>query len=291
MEHSLDIPPNWADLDLSIFQGLVMVLGAADVGKSTFARYLFRSLSTIGCRVAFLDGDPGQSALGPPTTLTLAFNLDAGDEPLPDIQVKRCFVGSTTPRGHMLPTVVGAARLAKAAREGGVDTLIYDTSGLVAPRQGGLALKGAKIDLLRPVALVAIQREQELEPLLVPYRRSRRTQVVDLRPSPGVIKRDPPTRRQHRARQFGRYFAQVHTLTVDWTRIAVFPLPLFRVNRLIALENNLGFTLALGIVTRIDRQAQQVTLLTPLSSLAGVDALRLGDLQLDPHTFMDERIH
>jgi polynucleotide 5'-kinase involved in rRNA processing len=73
--------------------------------------------------------------------------------------------------------------------------------------------------------------------------------------------------------------------------MAVFPLPLFRVNRLIALENNLGFTLALGIVTRIDRPAQQVTLLTPLSSLAGVDALRLGDLLLDPHTFMDERIH
>jgi len=47
------------------------------------------------------------------------------------------FVGSITPQGHMLPVLVGAARLAKAAVEYGAEVVVYDTSGLVDVSRGG----------------------------------------------------------------------------------------------------------------------------------------------------------
>jgi hypothetical protein len=49
-------------------------------------------------------------------------------------------------------------------------------------------------------------------------------------------------------------------------------------------------TLGLGIVRQNDVKTGQVTLLTPLTSLAGVDTLRLGDVIVDPLTFRDQLI-
>ena len=99
-------------------------------------------------------------------------------------------MGAVSPRGHMLPLLVGAARLVDTAQAAGAETLIYDTTGLVDPAQGGTALKLAKIDLLRPAVLFALQRSNELESLLLPLRRSSRLRVIDLPLSPAVRVRD-----------------------------------------------------------------------------------------------------
>jgi polynucleotide 5'-hydroxyl-kinase GRC3/NOL9 len=287
---TIDVPPSWSHLPLDELRGTLLVVGATDVGKTTLARYLFQTLRAQGCKVWFLDGDPGQSALGPPTTLTLSSELDVGVKFLSDQDLWRYFVGSTSPTGHMLPVLVGGARLVQAAYAAGAEAVVYDTSGLIDPRQGGLALKSAKIDLLRPQAILAIQRDQELEPLLSALRRSQRTRVMDLHPSEAVLRRDSILRREYRAQQFARYFSKAKLLVVDWTRLAIFPLPWFRINRLVALEDVQGFTQGLGIVRQIDRLARQVTLSTPMASLQNVNALRLGDIFVDPETFQDEKI-
>jgi polynucleotide 5'-hydroxyl-kinase GRC3/NOL9 len=300
----LDVPATWEQIVVSGLRGTIMVIGAPDVGKSTFARYLFKRLSTDpasdqdisqteehpGKPVAYLDGDPGQSELGPPTTMTLCFGLPPSTGFPRDKEVSRYFIGSVSPRGHMLHMLVGAFRLAKAAFEAGSHSLVYDTSGLIDPSQGGQALKQAKIDLLHPAMLVAIQREKELEPILMPLRRSHRVQLITLEPSPAVHKRDVTRRQNHRRDQFSRYFSSSRELVVDWTTIAVFPLPRFSLNRLVALEDAAGFTLGLGIVTQIDRQRRRVTLHTPLTDLQTVNALRLGDITLDPNTFHESKL-
>ncbi|MEW5871662.1 MAG: Clp1/GlmU family protein [Chloroflexota bacterium] len=224
-EPTLDIPPIWKQLDLEALHGVVFVVGGVGVGKSTFARYLFRSLRAGGRRIAFLDGDPGQSWLGPPTTLTCAFDLDAQQEAPIDIRanlaesVRRVFIGSISPSGHMLPAVVGGARLVQAALSDGAQVIVYDTSGLIDPQQGGLALKLAKVELLRPATVIGIQAGKELEPLLTPLRRLRRMKVVTLRPSPSAQRRDLQARKSHRTRQFARYFAHARSLALDWTRL------------------------------------------------------------------------
>lgn len=284
-ESRLDIPPSWEQIDYPGLRGTLLVVGAPDVGKTTFAQFLYRRLhAVLGSSIAYLDGDPGQSSLGPPTTMTLAFNLTG------HASLWRYFVGALSPRGHMLPTLVGAARLIRLAGEEGARAVVYDTSGLIAPDQGGLALKSAKIDLLQPPVVFAIQREEELEPLLVPLRRSGRSRVVSLRPSPAVRRRDTPERRSHRTNQFADYFAGAHTLLVDWRKLAVFPFPRFSLHRLVALENRDGFTLALGIVVNIERNQRQVKLKTPLPSLDRVNAIRLGDVLIDPHTYQDVKL-
>lgn len=209
---------------------------------------------------------------------------------MPGVQAQRYFIGANTPRGHMLPVIVGAARLAESAFQAGIETLVYDTSGLVDPGEGGVALKHAKIELLRPGLVIAIQREQELEPILLAWRRSARLQVIDMRPSAAVLRRSMAQRREHRASQFFRYFRGACPMVIDWSKTAVFPLPVFRLHRLVAIEDHRGFTLGVGIVTEIDPANRRVTLLAPPVKLEQIDALRLGDMLVDPHTFYDERL-
>ena len=285
-----EVLPAWEQLGLQGLSGILMVVGAADVGKSTFARYLFRRLCRSSVGVAYLDGDPGQSSLGPPTTMTLALTRQ-GEETFPPCgPLWRGFIGSVSPAGHMLPLLTAAARLTKTARQAGAEVIIYDTTGLVDPSRGGIALKLAKIDLLRPKVLVAIQRERELEPLLAPLRRSRRVQVVEFPPSPAARVRERDERQTNRSERFAGYFNNASSLLMNWPRFAVFPAPRFHLHRLVSLEDHDGHALALGIVREIDRISRRVRLQTPLTSLSGVDAIRLGDLVLDPETFRDQRL-
>jgi polynucleotide 5'-hydroxyl-kinase GRC3/NOL9 len=118
-----------------------MVIGAPDTGKTTFARYLFTELCRVKGQSAFLDGDPGQSTLGPPATITLGLSEPGTTGFPPNGKIWRWFIGSTTPAGHMLPLLVGAARLVKAAHSAGIQTIVYDSSGLIDPAAGGAALK------------------------------------------------------------------------------------------------------------------------------------------------------
>jgi polynucleotide 5'-kinase involved in rRNA processing len=190
----------------------------------------------------------------------------------------------------MLPVLVGAARLVQAACEAGAKAIVYDTTGLIDPAQGGAHLKLAKINLLGPRVVFAIQYGRELEYMLRPLRRSRRVQIIDIRPSPAAQSRDMPSRRFYRVEKFAQHFAQSQSVTLNWNRLAVFPAPDFSPNRLVALENGDGFVLGLGIVTEIALESREVTLLTPLGSIDEVDAIHLGDVELDPETFRDLHI-
>jgi hypothetical protein len=99
-----------------------------------------------------------------------------------------------------------------------------------------------------------------------------------------------PARREHRAARFRRYFDGARELEIVWRRLAVFPAPTFTPRRLVALEDSAGFVLALGVVTASDVAHSLVRLHTPLPALNAVDAIRLGDLALDLHTFHDTRL-
>lgn len=62
-------------------------------------------------------------------------------------RIWRCFVGSTSPRGHLLPVLIGAARLVAVAQEAKAEVILYDTTGFVSQGGGGIDLKLAKIDM------------------------------------------------------------------------------------------------------------------------------------------------
>jgi polynucleotide 5'-hydroxyl-kinase GRC3/NOL9 len=283
----IEISPAWKRITVSAFSGVILVIGAPDTGKSTFARYLYRRLYEHHERVAFVDGDIGQATLGPPTTMTLALG-HPGDDTFPLSGPRfRVFVGDVSPRGHMLPTLVGAHKLVRRALTEGATAVVFDTTGLVDPAFGGGALKLAKVDLLQPAAVVGIQRRSELEHLLVPLRRSHRTRVIDLAALQGTRRRETSVRQEHRANQFRHYFEDARPLDIAWRNLAVFPAPIFRPHQLVALEDREGFTLGLGIIATSDSTHHTITLHTPISSLSAADAIRLGSLALDPRTFRE----
>lgn len=285
----LQVPADWKKLVVEGISGIQMVVGAPDVGKTTFARYLFQRISDNGEKAAYLDGDPGQSILGPPGTQTLIYSETGSRAFPPQGRAWRKFVGSVSPSGHLLPTVVGASRLVRKALQSGASVVIYDTSGLVDPQQGGLALKHAKIDLLEPSRVYAILREKELNPLISLLRRSQRCEVIQLAPADAAVIRSQGKRQAYRSQQFAAYFHDAVLQKMRWTDYGIYPAPRFAMHRLIALEDREGFTLALGIVLEIDRVERLVTLLAPAVNLDEVKAMNLGDVMVDPHTFRDYR--
>ena len=178
-----DIPPDWARA-LDELAGSacrrILLLGAVDRGKSTFARLLLRRLGEAGQSPALVDADIGQKDVGPPATITSARSLPGEPDGL-------YFVGAVDVRRHLLPLVVGTRRLVEQSGEGPV---VINTPGMV---QGvGRVLQGYQLESLRPDAVVTLERENEVGPVLAGHRIPR---LHRLAPSPAARRRSPARRR------------------------------------------------------------------------------------------------
>jgi polynucleotide 5'-hydroxyl-kinase GRC3/NOL9 len=293
-------PREWERISPESLKGTIMVIGESDTGKTTFARYLFLQLCRCHNRVAFLDCDVGQSTLGLPTTLNLALSgsepssfppvlsdvlsLSKGPVEGPEGDTLFYFVGATSPRGHMLPTVIGARKLQKKAQERGAEVIVVDTTGLVSRLAGGGALKQWKIELLEPSVLMGLERGAELEHILWPWRWDKRVRVYDLPVSEHVIEKTRTERITHREERFRSYFQKAHTLRVPFRDVVVFGIEMMAGGRLLAFQDGEGFAMALGVARAYDRKGQELTASTPLSNLEGVSSIRFGSLKLDPTT-------
>jgi len=280
----ISFPKEWERIRPESLEGTIIVIGESDTGKTTFARYLFLQLCRCHSRVAFLDCDVGQSTLGLPTTINLVLS---GSEPSafpPEGDTLSYFVGATSPRGYMLPTVIGAHKLQKKAQELGAEAIVVDTTGLVSRAAGGGALKQWKIELLEPSVLVGLERGAELEHILWPWRWDKRVRVYDLPVSEHVIEKTRADRITHREERFRSYFQNAHTLRVPFREVVVFGIEMMAGGRLLAFQDAEGFAVALGIARAYDRKGQELIVTTPLPSLEGVSSIRFGSLKLDPTT-------
>ena len=278
----LIVPAQWERLSVEDLHGTVMVIGASDTGKSTLAQHLFQRLSRRGIQAAYLDTDLGQSTLGLPTTLNVALGVERGDGSFPPQGPQAVyFVGATTPRGHMLPTVVGAHRLQQKALSLGAEVIVVDTTGLVDRAQGGKALKQYKIELLKPSVVIGLQRQRELESILWPLRRDGRFRSVELPVSPHVAERSREARIAHRRERLARYFRGAPPRLVALPQTAVYDLERLAVGALLAFQDVEGFALGLGAVQQTDRLAGTIIVRTPLHSLEGVASVRFGAVRWD----------
>lgn len=280
----IEIPSAWLRLSKDDLQGTVMIIGAPDTGKSTLARYLVQELCRTGCRAAYLDTDMGQSTLGLPTTLNLALPGAPGDDRFPPTGMRAAFfIGSVTPRGQMLPTVIGAHRLQQKALAGGAQVVVVDTNGLVDSSQGGKALKQWKIELLAPGTVVGLQRGGELEPILWPLRRDRRVRCVELAVSPRAVERSRQERIARRQARLARYLASARSQRVALGQIAVYNVEQLARGAILGFQDREGFALGLGVVEELDRQGNSIVIRTPLPNLDGVASIRFGEARWDPH--------
>jgi len=288
------IPRAWACIPWDSLRGVVMVIGAVDTGKSTLVRFLWWQLAAHR-RLAIVDADVGQATLGPPTTQTLRMASEEDPQEFPPRgRLARWFVGAISPRGHMLPTVIGVHRLTALARRWGADTVLVDTTGMVSPSAGGVALKWAKFDLLQPHVVIVLQREQEMEPLIAPWRELRRFHLVELPVSPLVRPRSREERIAWRQHRFRMYFRRAHVLRLSLTQVSLLydrqtgeEAPFLVPGQLIGFLDRWGFLVALGIVRTMTRD--HVEVLTPLRDVQRVTAIRPGSIALD-ESFRDRRL-
>ncbi len=204
----LEILPEWVRAAEGILArpGVVVLLGASDSGKTTLGRILSERWRTAGRTVGLVDGDIGQSSIGPPTTVGLEVITPNAPLPSHPFPLTLYFVGSTSPPGHFLPLILGTQALVHAGIAEGAEIVLVDTTGLIL---GAVAasLKWHKLQALRPQHVLALQRGEELEPILRLLEGQASLEIHRLPVSSRAIRRSHAARRTFREERFREYFA------------------------------------------------------------------------------------
>lgn len=264
--------------------GVVFLMGALNTGKSTFAVELLRRANQRGIAAALVDSDIEQSSVGPPTTVGL--KLTSGMEELGRETLRTAdalaFVGSLSPREHLMPLVLGTAKLVERAREAGCSLIVVDSTGFVAGIYGQ-TLKFFKMDAVRPDFVVAFERGGELEPLVGMAQRFTPAEVIEL-DAPGEFDgRSAEDRVAFREEQFASYFASGSSRwRVKPTVFMPTLPPEFDLSRLdslvVGMEDGKGSCPGIGVL-EYDSGEGILRMVSPITE--GVRGLRLGSVKID----------
>ena len=205
------LPPRiWLKHAHEIMQkkGTVMILGAPDTGKTTFATFLVNQALEKGILPAIIDSDIGQSDIGPPATIGLAFPTQTIGR-LSDIEADEFYFIGTTSVHHVCDMVIGLCHLVKKARERS-ELVIIDTCGYVHGELGR-RLKHTKLQAIRPDIVAALQKREELYPIL----RSWRGLTLEVAVPPDIKKVPRRTRKELRQIQWSKAFSQAQDRQID----------------------------------------------------------------------------
>lgn len=269
--------------DLTRRRGVIMLVGAADSGKTTFARELMAAALVTGKRVAFVDADIAESTVGPPTCVGLKLIDDPSDLDNLETADRLQFVGSIKSEGLVLQHVVATASLVDQARNM-VDLVVVDTTGTVSGVIGQ-TLKYHKTELCRPDAIVAFQRGQEMGPIIGMLRRFFSAEVEEARVSQIVRPSSPDERSNARAKHFAEaltpplqawrvrdtVFAPTLPAGLDHSRLDAM---------LVGLQDGSGACLGLGVLEESDGVLRVLT-----NHGEDMRGLRLGSMRIDRETF------
>jgi polynucleotide 5'-hydroxyl-kinase GRC3/NOL9 len=295
----ISAPKEWhALLDLLKEQkGVAIILGATDTGKSTLAKFLISNLCQQGLKVALVDADIGQSFLGPPATIGLSVFKSDPDWQLILSPPEIFFVGSITPEGHFAIHVKGVKRMVEKAPSYGAEVILVDTTGFVLG-EGGKELKRRKIELLAPRFILALQKSDELEPILDHYKENPFLRILRLPLSEQVRSRSMEERRIYRTDKFQEYFRHsvIQELAIERFQIEgevldpngeTFPLDwALKINGLlIGLKDSNDETLALGLIKNSVPEKKILRVSTPLREIERVKALQLSSIR---HILLNE---
>ena len=285
--------------------GVVIMLGPVDAGKTTLATAMASWVVRARRRAAVVDADPGQSEIGPPTTVGLAVPRHPARRMDEWGATAAFFVGDTSPQHVSRYLVEGTVRLVERAREREAQVIVVDTTGWVEG-DAAVAAKVHKIRRIEPRHIVALQRGGEVEPILAGLPRG--ITVHRLVPSDRVRRRSRETRRRARAARFRRYFAGARPHTLALAALPAGRLPVYQGREvpqprmlaeipgaelrhlLVGLADRGGWLKAVGSVIEVGPAAQSVTVAAPLRSLGGVGSLQWGVIRVAPSGVEEGRL-
>jgi polynucleotide 5'-hydroxyl-kinase GRC3/NOL9 len=275
-------------------KGIAIILGTTDTGKSTLAKFLISHLCQRGLKVALVDADIGQSFLGPPATIGLSIFKSHPDWELILTPPELFFVGSTTPEGHFPIHLQGVKKMVDKAISLQPDLILVDTTGFVLG-EAGKELKRRKIDLISPQFLLALQKSDEIEPILELYKENPLFKIHHLPLSEQVRPRSMEERQIYRTNKFRDYFKHslVQELALEAVQIegeVLDPngesIPLdwaLRINGLLTgLKDSGDETLALGVIRNYLPEKKVVRVLTPVIDIQRVKTIQLSSLKIIP---------
>lgn len=195
----------------------VMVIGPVDSGKTSFCTFLINKLLIKRQKVAILDGDLGQSDVGPPCTVSYTFVTKPIID-LFDLKARNAFfVGSTSPSRVINKVIEGLALLKQEILSNNPDYVIINTDGWVKG-EDAVNYKVQLIEKFNPDIIFFIQQKDELASLLNATEKFRKVMVH----SPSVIKqRSKEKRRRLRELAYIKYLrnAKVRSIPLSWVKI------------------------------------------------------------------------
>jgi polynucleotide 5'-hydroxyl-kinase GRC3/NOL9 len=216
------IPLSWerAYEELAAFKKrptVTLVLGNVDSGKTSFCTYLTNKLLSSGYKVTVLDGDLGQSDIGPPCTVAYA----VVSKPLTDLftlkPANAYFVGVTSPNKALEKVIHGIVTLKEEALKHGPDYLIVNTDGWVEGEEA-VNYKLQLIEKISPDIIFCLQQNEILTPLVKAIKNFKTITIE----SPKTIKqRNREKRKSLRELGYIKYLkgAKVQSIPISWVKI------------------------------------------------------------------------
>jgi polynucleotide 5'-hydroxyl-kinase GRC3/NOL9 len=216
------VPSSWVEsarelLDLPTMPVTAMILGNTDSGKTSFCTYLINKVLSEKRKVAVLDGDIGQSDVGPPSTVAYSF-VSKPVTDLFNLQAKNAFfIGETSPGNAVDKMVEGLCLLKKEIMAADPEFLVINTDGWVEG-ECAVAYKLKLAEELKPGTIFCIHQKDELAPLLTALEKFKKV-IVE---SPTAIRqRDKERRKTLRELGYKKYLrnSRVQSLSLGWLKV------------------------------------------------------------------------
>jgi polynucleotide 5'-hydroxyl-kinase GRC3/NOL9 len=261
----VDLPPAWskAIIDACASRRIV-VLGATDMGKSTFIRAF---LAHSGRAAMLIDLDLGQKMIGPPGTVALG-RLE------PAMVDRFIFIGSTSSNG--ISSIAQAAEdLARIAGRAG--PFIANTSGFVTGL--GARLQAATVAALKPDLIVEIGSVPGAPPLVSV--RSADIPVLRLERSPAARRKSPAARSRLRQQALedvlrGARMLAMTGLHFDPAAPAAWA---GEARPICALADRAGVDRSYGILEAVEEECVRIRAVAPQRP---IESIRLGRMWAEP---------
>ncbi|MDR0318683.1 MAG: hypothetical protein LBI09_01460 [Nitrososphaerota archaeon] len=287
-EETKTIPESWNDALQTVVAiqkkpAVIMVVGKADSGKSSFSTYLVNNLVNGKTKVAVLDGDLEQSDIGPPCTISYNYLTRRVTE-LCEIGMSNAFfVGVTSPIQAVNKSIEGlTAMYREILQKQEADFVIINTDGTIEG-EGAINYKLQLVNQLIPDLIIGIQNQEELAPL---FSCIDTIATCRIESSPNANVRSPEKRARLREMNYAKYLkdAKIRSLFANYMEIQeknILPKESGREKGiLVGLKNSKKQFLGIGIMLEYNRARQTIKVLTPVSIKPAI--ITIGRIRLDP---------
>jgi len=216
------VPESWTKaseelMSLQVKPAAVLVLGTVDSGKTSFCTYLVNRLLSQKKKVAVLDGDLGQSDIGPPCTVAYTFVAKPVTDLFNLMARNTVFIGATSPNGVTQRVIESLSTLKDEILPSNPDVIVVNSDGWIEG-EDAVNYKVRLVEAINPDLVFCLQQKDQSAPLFDALEKYRKA-VVD---SPQVIdQRSREKRKNLRELGYVKYLrnARVVSLPLGWLKI------------------------------------------------------------------------